>query len=100
MYFSKLYPPGIYQSSLSGRNVQVFVDSDIQYVAGLTIDFESSQLYWTDKEKQVITFLSRVLTVVASLTLIVSLRPSFLPGPGLGALLSSYLEGALYKFHR
>ena len=31
---------------------------------------------------------------------IVSLRPSFLPGPGLGALLSSYLEGALYKFHR
>ena len=26
--------------------------------------------------------------------------PSFLPGPGLGALLSSYLEGALYKFHR
>jgi len=31
---------------------------------------------------------------------IVSLRPSFLPGPGLGALLSSYLEGALYKFYR
>src|SRR6218665_652022 len=31
---------------------------------------------------------------------IVSLRPSFLPGPVLGALLSSYLEGALYKFHR
>src|SRR6218665_1950375 len=31
---------------------------------------------------------------------IVSLRPFFLPGPGLGALLSSYLEGALYKFHR
>jgi len=29
---------------------------------------------------------------------IVSLRPSFLPGPELGALLSSYLEGALYKF--
>ena len=28
---------------------------------------------------------------------IVSLRPSFLPGPGLGALLSSYLGGALYK---
>src|SRR6218665_3322979 len=31
---------------------------------------------------------------------IVSLRPSFLPGPGLGALLSSYLEKGLYKFHR
>ena len=31
---------------------------------------------------------------------IVSLRPSFLPGPGLGGLLSSYLEGALYKFRR
>ena len=25
---------------------------------------------------------------------------SFLPGPGLGALRSSYLEGALYKFYR
>ena len=25
---------------------------------------------------------------------------AFLPGPRLGALLSSYLEGALYKFHR
>ena len=31
---------------------------------------------------------------------IVSLRPSFLHGPGLGALLSSYLEGVLYKFYR
>src|SRR6218665_305578 len=31
---------------------------------------------------------------------IVSLRPSFFPPPGLKALLSSYLEGALYKFHR
>src|SRR6218665_941150 len=31
---------------------------------------------------------------------IVSLRPFFLPGPGWEALLSSYLEGALYKFHR
>ena len=31
---------------------------------------------------------------------IVSLRLSFLPGPGLGVLLSSYHEGALYKFHR
>jgi len=31
---------------------------------------------------------------------IVSLTPSFLPRPGLGALLSSYLEGVLYKFHR
>src|SRR6218665_477301 len=31
---------------------------------------------------------------------IVSLRPSFLPGPGLGALLSSYLEVALYKSYR
>jgi|SRR6218665_20257 len=30
----------------------------------------------------------------------VPLRPSFLPGPGLGALLSSYLEGALCKFYR
>src|SRR6218665_471256 len=35
-----------------------------------------------------------------SSSFIVSLRPSFLPGPGLGALLSNYLEGALYKFHR
>jgi|SRR6218665_582198 len=31
---------------------------------------------------------------------IVCLRPSRLPRPGLGVLLSSYLEGALYKFHR
>ena len=31
---------------------------------------------------------------------IVSLRSSFLPGPGFGALLNSYLERALYKFHR
>ena len=28
------------------------------------------------------------------------LKTFFLPGPGLGALLSSYLEGALYKFYR
>src|SRR6218665_1792287 len=29
-----------------------------------------------------------------------SLKLLFLPGPGLGAPLSSYLEVALYKFHR
>ena len=29
-----------------------------------------------------------------------SLKLLFSPGPGLGAPLSSYLEGALYKFHR
>ena len=28
------------------------------------------------------------------------LKLLFSPGPGLGAPLSSYLEGALYKFHR
>jgi len=38
-----------------------------------------------------VTFLARF---------VVSLRPSFLPGPGLGALLSSYFEEALYKFYR
>jgi len=27
------------------------------------------------------------------------LKTFLLPGPGLGALLSSYLEGVLYKFH-
>ena len=35
-----------------------------------------------------------------SMEFIVSLRPSFLPGRGSGVLLSSYLEGVLYKFHR
>ena len=38
--------------------------------------------------------------VVFRARFIVSLKHSFLPGPGLGALLSSYHEGALYKFHR
>jgi len=34
-------------------------------------------------------------------SIVMAIRPSILPGPGLGALLSSYmyLEGALYKFH-
>lgn len=51
MYFSKIYPPVICRASLSGRNVEVLVSSDIRYPAGLAIDFESSQLYWTDAEK-------------------------------------------------
>ena len=38
--------------------------------------------------------------VIFRARLIVSFRPSFLPGPGLGAILSSHFEGALYKFRR
>src|SRR6218665_3637781 len=38
--------------------------------------------------------------VICRARFIVCLRPSFLPSPGLGLLLRSYLEGALYKFHR
>lgn len=51
MYFNKIYPAEIYRASLSGRNMEVLVNSDVQYPAGLAIDFESSQLYWTDMEK-------------------------------------------------
>jgi len=42
-----------------------------------------------------IAFLSNcaLFHVIYRARFIVSLRPSFLPGPGLGALLSSYLEG-------
>ena len=45
--------------------------------------------------------LTCVLFRETSLALFINyLRLSFLTGPGSGAPLSSYLEGALYKFHR
>jgi len=48
------------------------------------------------------TFLSNcaLFHMIFRARFIVSLKPSFLARPELGALLSIYLEGALYKFYR
>jgi len=54
----------------------------------------------TKQNRAFSAFLSNctLFQVIFRARFIVSLAPSFLLG--LGALLSSYLEGALYKFHR
>lgn len=49
MYFSSVHPGQISKASLSGRNIEILVNTSIQMPLGLAIDFESSQLYWTDE---------------------------------------------------
>ena len=49
MYFSEWgRAPGIYRTSMAGRNKQPIVTRDMRWPNGLSIDFADDKLYWAD----------------------------------------------------
>lgn len=44
----------IYSASMNGSNLKLFVNDDVHWPAGLSVNYETNRLYWCDQHKQTV----------------------------------------------